>query len=139
MNRDTPIKLYCKKVGQHLDCGRKEKTELLRGLCEEITEAAQQTADYPELVRKYGAPEETAATLQAALKEETVRQYQKKRSCKSRLFLGIGILVIVLLSAALVFLVDYMREDTPAKLVEVIYDESPDSSTLDDLDWINEE
>lgn len=139
MNRDTPIKLYCKKVGQHLDCGRKEKTELLRGLCEEITEAAQQAADYSELVRKYGAPEETAATLQAALKEETVRQYQKKRSRKSRLFLGIGILVIVLLSAALVFLVDYMREDTPAKLVEVIYDESPDSSTLDDLDWINEE
>lgn len=78
MNRDTPIKLYCKKVGQHLDCGRKEKTELLCGLCEEITEAGQQTADYSELVRKYGAPEETAATLQAALKEETVRQYQKK-------------------------------------------------------------
>ena len=83
MNRDTPIKIYCKKVGQHLDCGRKEKTELLRGLCEEITEAGQQAADYSELVRKYGAPEETAATLQAALKEETSGNIRKSAAARA--------------------------------------------------------
>lgn len=135
MNRDTPIKLYCKKVGQHLDCGRKEKTELLRGLCEEITEAGQQAADYSELVRKYGAPEETAATLQAALKEETVRQYQKKRSRKSRLFLGIGILVVALLAAAFGLLLKYTRSRVPEEFGETIYDTSPEPSDLESLDW----
>lgn len=135
MNRDTPIKIYCKKVSQHLDCGRKEKAELLRGLCEEITDAGQQAADYSELVREYGTPEETAATLQAALKEENARQYQKKRSRKNRLFLGIGILVIALLAAAFGFLVKYIRTKVPEEFTETVYSTSPGPSDLESLDW----
>ena len=86
-------------------------------------------------MRKYGAPEETAATLQAALKEETVRQYQKKRSRKSRLFLGIGILVVALLAAAFGLLLKYTRSRVPEKFGETIYDTSPEPSDLESLDW----
>lgn len=139
MNRDTPIKKYCKKVNQYFDCSRKEKAKLLHGLYEEITSAEPQAMDYPALVREYGAPEEMAVTLQTALKEENLQQYQRKRRQGIKLFLSFGVFVIVLLSATLAFFVDYMREDTPAKLVEVIYDELPDLSVADALVWENEE
>ena len=65
MNRDTPIKIYCKKVGQHLDCGRKERTELLRGLCEEILVVALLAAAFGLLLKytRSRVPEKFGETI----------------------------------------------------------------------------
>lgn len=135
MNTDTLIKTYCRKVWKCLDCDRKEKAKLIRGLYEELSGADQQARDYSDLLHQYGTPENMAATLRAALKEEHILKFQRKRRRKNVLLLSGGILIVVLLAVALVFLLDYMRTKVPLVEDTIIFDTSPDPSGLDELDW----
>lgn len=100
-HNDAVIRQYCRAVGKQLPLPAAQRRQLLAGLRDELTEAAQDCTTLDELIARVGTPDEAAQELLSGIAPERVQTYQKKR--RWRYILAAAMLVLFLCCAALIY------------------------------------
>lgn len=100
-HNDAVIRRYCRAVGKRLPLPAAQRRQLLAGLREELTEAAQDCASLDALIAQAGTPDEAAQELLSGIAPERVQAYQKK--LRRRYLLAAGLIVLAVCCAALIY------------------------------------
>lgn len=100
-HNDAVIRRYCRAVGKRLPLPAAQRRQLLAGLRDELTEAAQDCASLDALIAQAGTPDEAAQELLSGIAPERVQAYQKK--LRWRYILAAAMLVLFLGCAALIY------------------------------------
>lgn len=114
MGLEKELNRYYKEINRHLTCPKKEQEEFLTEVHHLVDDflGNQPEASYTDLVEAIGEPGELAATMLKTLPDQTVVQtYRRKRKMRTGIIIGFLVLVI----AALCFMIDYighMRANT---------------------------
>lgn len=99
-HNDAVIRQYCRAVGKQLPLPAAQRRQLLAGLREELTEAAQDCASLDALIAQAGTPDEAAQELLSGIAPERVQAYQKK--LRRRYLLAAVLIVLAFCCAALI-------------------------------------
>lgn len=97
-HNDAVIRRYCRAVGKRLPLPAAQRRQLLAGLRDELTEAAQDCASLDALIAQAGTPDEAAQELLSGIAPERVQAYQKK--LRRRYLLAAGLIVLAVCCAA---------------------------------------
>lgn len=100
-HNDAVIRQYCRAVGKQLPLPAAQRRQLLAGLRDELTEAAQDCASLDALIAQAGTPDEAAQELLSGIAPERVQAYQKK--LRRRSLLAAGLIVLAVCCAALIY------------------------------------
>lgn len=100
-HNDAVIRQYCRAVGKRLPLPAAQRRQLLAGLRDELTEAAQDCASLDELIARVGTPDEAAQELLSGIAPERVHAYQKK--LRRRSLLAAVLIVLAVCCAALIY------------------------------------
>lgn len=100
-HNDAVIRRYCRAVGKQLPLPAAQRRQLLAGLRDELTEAAQDCASLDALIAQAGTPDEAAQELLSGITPERVQAYQKK--LRRRYLLAAGLIVVIVCCAALIY------------------------------------
>ena len=100
-HNDAVIRQYCRAVGKQLPLPAAQRRQLLAGLREELTEAAQDCASLDALIAQAGTPDEAAQELLSGIAPERVQAYQKK--LRRRYLLAAVLIVVIVCCAALIY------------------------------------
>ena len=100
-HNDAVIRQYCRAVGKRLPLPAAQRRQLLAGLREELTEAAQDCASLDALIAQAGTPDEAAQELLSGIAPERVQAYQKK--LRRRSLLAAVLIVLAVCCAALIY------------------------------------
>lgn len=100
-HNDAVIRQYCRAVGKQLPLPAAQRRQLLTGLREELTEAAQDCASLDALIAQAGMPDEAAQELLSGIAPERVQAYQKK--LRRRYLLAAVLIVLAVCCAALIY------------------------------------
>lgn len=97
MNR--PDLCYLRKVQQQMHCSKKDKVALTAGLRAEIRESFSDldSADFSEIVSRFGSPEVVAAELESALPQEVLQAFSRRQRLLRWAFAITAILIVFLL------------------------------------------
>lgn len=100
-HNDAVIRQYCRAVGKRLPLPAAQRRQLLAGLRDELTEAAQDCASLDALIAQAGTPDEAAQELLSGIAPERVQAYQKK--LRRRYLLAAVLIVLAVCCAALIY------------------------------------
>ena len=100
-HNDAVIRQYCRAVGKQLPLPAAQRRQLLAGLRDELTEAAQDCASLDALIAQAGTPDEAAQELLSGIAPERVQAYQKK--LRRRSLLAAVLIVLAVYCAALIY------------------------------------
>ena len=100
-HNDAVIRRYCRAVGKQLPLPAAQRRQLLTGLWDELTEAAQDCASLDALIAQAGTPDEAAQELLSGIAPERVQTYQKK--LRRRYLLAAVLIVLAVCCAALIY------------------------------------
>ncbi len=100
-HNDAVIRQYCRAVGKRLPLPAAQRRQLLAGLRDELTEAAQDCASLDALIAQAGTPDEAAQELLSGIAPERVQAYQKK--LRRRSLLAAVLIVLAVCCAALIY------------------------------------
>ena len=100
-HNDAVIRRYCRAVGKQLPLPAAQRRQLLAGLRDELTEAAQDCASLDALIAQAGTPDEAAQELLSGITPERVQTYQKK--LRRRSLLAAVLIVLAVCCAALIY------------------------------------
>lgn len=100
-HNDAVIRQYCRAVGKQLPLPAAQCRQLLAGLRDELTEAAQDCASLDALIAQAGTPDEAAQELLSGIAPERVQAYQKK--LRRRSLLAAVLIVLAVCCAALIY------------------------------------
>jgi hypothetical protein len=100
-HNDAVIRQYCRAVGKQLPLPAAQRRQLLAGLRDELTEAAQDCASLDALIAQAGTPDEAAQELLSGITPERVQTYQKK--LRRRSLLAAVLIVLAVCCAALIY------------------------------------
>lgn len=100
-HNDAVIRQYCRAVGKRLPLPAAQRRQLLAGLRDELTEAAQDCASLDALIAQAGMPDEAAQELLSGIAPERVQAYQKK--LRRRYLLAAVLIVLAVCCAALIY------------------------------------
>lgn len=100
-HNDAVIRQYCRAVGKRLPLPAAQRRQLLAGLRDELTEAAQDCASLDALIAQAGTPDEAAQELLSGIAPERVHAYQKK--LRRRYLLAAVLIVLAVCCAALIY------------------------------------
>lgn len=100
-HNDAVIRQYCRAVGKRLPLPAAQRRQLLAGLRDELTEAAQDCASLDALIAQTGTPDEAAQELLSGITPERVHAYQKK--LRRRSLLAAVLIVLAVCCAALIY------------------------------------
>ena len=100
-HNDAVIRQYCRAVGKRLPLPAAQRRQLLAGLRDELTEAAQDCASLDALIAQAGTPDEAAQELLSGIAPERVHSYQKK--LRRRYLLAAVLIVLAVCCAALIY------------------------------------
>ena len=100
-HNDAVIRQYCRAVGKRLPLPAAQRRQLLAGLRDELTEAAQDCASLDALIAQTGTPDEAAQELLSGIAPERVQAYQKK--LRRRSLLAAVLIVLAVCCAALIY------------------------------------
>lgn len=100
-HNDAVIRQYCRAVGKRLPLPAAQRRQLLAGLRDELTEAAQDCASLDALIAQAGTPDEAAQELLSGITPERVQTYQKK--LRRRYLLAAVLIVLAVCCAALIY------------------------------------
>lgn len=100
-HNDAVIRQYCRAVGKQLPLPAAQRRQLLAGLRDELTEAAQDCASLDALIAQAGTPDEAAQKLLSGIAPERVQAYQKK--LRRRYLLAAVLIVLAVCCAALIY------------------------------------
>ena len=100
-HNDAVIRQYCRAVGKRLPLPAAQRRQLLTGLRNELTEAAQDCASLDALIAQAGTPDEAAQELLSGIAPERVHAYQKK--LRRRSLLAAVLIVLAVCCAALIY------------------------------------
>ena len=100
-HNDAVIRQYCRAVGKQLPLPAAQRRQLLAGLRDELTEAAQDCASLDALIAQAGTPDEAAQELLSGITPERVQTYQKKM--RRRSLLAAVLIVLAVCCAALIY------------------------------------
>lgn len=100
-HNDAVIRQYCRAVGKQLPLPAAQRRQLLAGLRDELTEAAQDCASLDALIAQAGTPDEAAQELLSGIAPERVHAYQKK--LRRRYLLAAVLTVLAVCCAALIY------------------------------------
>ena len=100
-HNDAVIRQYCRAVGKRLPLPAAQRRQLLAGLRDELTEAAQDCASLDALIAQAGTPDEAAQELLSGIAPERVQAYQKK--LRRRYLLAAVLIVLSVCCAALIY------------------------------------
>lgn len=100
-HNDAVIRQYCRAVGKQLPLPAAQRRQLLAGLRDELTEAAQDCASLDALIAQAGTPDEAAQELLSGIAPERVQAYQKK--LRRRYLLAAVLIVLAVCCAALIY------------------------------------
>lgn len=100
-HNDAVIRQYCRAVGKRLPLPAAQRRQLLAGLRDELTEAAQDCASLDALIAQAGTPDEAAQELLSGIAPERVQTYQKK--LRRRSLLAAVLIVLAVCCAALIY------------------------------------
>ena len=100
-HNDAVIRQYCRAVGKQLPLPAAQRRQLLAGLRDELTEAAQDCASLDALIAQAGTPDEAAQELLSGIAPERVHAYQKK--LRRRYLLAAVLIVLAVCCAALIY------------------------------------
>lgn len=100
-HNDAVIRQYCRAVGKRLPLPAAQRRQLLAGLRDELTEAAQDCASLDALIAQAGTPDEAAQELLSGIAPERVQAYQKK--LRRRSLLAAVLIVLAVCYAALIY------------------------------------
>ena len=100
-HNDAVIRRYCQAVGKRLPLPAAQRRQLLAGLRNELTEAAQDCASLDALIAQAGTPDEAAQELLSGIAPERVQAYQKK--LRRRSLLAAVLIVLAVCCAALIY------------------------------------
>ena len=100
-HNDAVIRRYCRAVGKRLPLPAAQRRQLLTGLWDELTEAAQDCTTLDELIARVGTPDEAAQELLSGIAPERVHAYQKKR--RWQYILAAVLIVLAVCCAALIY------------------------------------
>ena len=100
-HNDAVIRQYCRAVGKRLPLPAAQRRQLLTGLRDELTEAAQDCASLDALIAQAGTPDEAAQELLSGIAPERVQAYQKK--LRRRYLLAAVLIVLAVCCAALIY------------------------------------
>lgn len=100
-HNDAVIRQYCQAVGKQLPLPAAQRRQLLAGLRDELTEAAQDCASLDALIAQAGTPDEAAQELLSGITPERVQTYQKK--LRRRSLLAAVLIVLAVCCAALIY------------------------------------
>lgn len=100
-HNDAVIRQYCRAVGKRLPLPAAQRRQLLAGLRDELTEAAQDCASLDALIAQAGTPDEAAQELLSGIAPERVQAYQKK--LRRRYLLAAVLIVLAFCCAALIY------------------------------------
>ena len=100
-HNDAVIRQYCRAVGKQLPLSAAQRRQLLAGLRDELTEAAQDCASLDALIAQAGTPDEAAQELLSGIAPERVQAYQKK--LRRRSLLAAVLIVLAVCCAALIY------------------------------------
>lgn len=100
-HNDAVIRQYCRAVGKRLPLPAAQRRQLLAGLRDELTEAAQDCASLDALIAQAGTPDEAAQELLSGIAPERVQAYQKKQ--RRRYLLAAVLIVLAVCCAALIY------------------------------------
>lgn len=91
-HNDAVIRQYCRAVGKQLPLPAAQRRQLLAGLREELTEAAQDCASLDALIAQAGTPDEAAQELLSGIAPE-----------RGRYLLAAVLIVLAVCCAALIY------------------------------------
>ena len=100
-HNDAVIRQYCRAVGKRLPLPAAQRRQLLAGLRDELTEAAQDCASLDALIAQAGTPDEAAQELLSGIAPERVQAYQKK--LHRRYLLAAVLIVVIVCCVALIY------------------------------------
>lgn len=100
-HNDAVIRQYCRAVGKRLPLPAAQRRQLLTGLWDELTEAAQDCTSLDALIAQAGTPDEAAQELLSGIAPERVQAYQKK--LRRRSLLAAVLIVLAVCCAALIY------------------------------------
>lgn len=100
-HNDAVIRQDCRAVGKRLPLPAAQRRQLLAGLRDELTEAAQDCASLDALIAQAGTPDEAAQDLLSGIAPERVQAYQKK--LRRRYLLAAVLIVLAVCCAALIY------------------------------------
>lgn len=100
-HNDAVIRQSCRAVGKQLPLPAAQRRQLLAGLRDELTEAAQDCASLDALIAQAGTPDEAAQELLSGIAPERVQAYQKK--LRRRSLLAAVLIVLAVCCAALIY------------------------------------
>lgn len=100
-HNDAVIRQDCRAVGKRLPLPAAQRRQLLAGLRDELTEAAQDCASLDALIAQAGTPDEAAQELLSGIAPERVHAYQKK--LRRRYLLAAVLIVLAVCCAALIY------------------------------------
>lgn len=91
-HNDAVIRRYCRAVGKRLPLPAAQRRQLLTGLRDELTEAAQDCASLDALIAQAGTPDEAAQELLSGIAPE-----------RGRYLLAAVLIVLAVCCAALIY------------------------------------
>lgn len=91
-HNDAVIRQYCRAVGKRLPLPAAQRRQLLTGLRDELTEAAQDCASLDALIAQAGTPDEAAQELLSGIAPE-----------RGRYLLAAVLIVLAVCCAALIY------------------------------------
>lgn len=91
-HNDAVIRQYCRAVGKRLPLPAAQRRQLLAGLRDELTEAAQDCASLDALIAQAGTPDEAAQELLSGIAPE-----------RGRYLLAAVLIVLAVCCAALIY------------------------------------
>lgn len=91
-HNDAVIRRYCRAVGKRLPLPAAQRRQLLAGLRDELTEAAQDCASLDALIAQAGTPDEAAQELLSGIAPE-----------RGRYLLAAVLIVLAVCCAALIY------------------------------------
>lgn len=91
-HNDAVIRQYCRAVGKQLPLPAAQRRQLLAGLRDELTEAAQDCASLDALIAQAGTPDEAAQELLSGIAPE-----------RGRYLLAAVLIVLAVCCAALIY------------------------------------
>ena len=91
-HNDAVIRRYCRAVGKRLPLPAAQRRQLLAGLRDELTEAAQDCASLDALIAQAGTPDEAAQELLSGIAPE-----------RGRYLLAAVLIVLAICCAALIY------------------------------------
>lgn len=100
-HNDAVIRQYCRAVGKRLPLPAAQRRQLLAGLRDELTEAAQDCTTLDALIAQAGTPDEAAQELLSGIAPERVHAYQKK--LRRRYLLAAVLIGLAVCCAALIY------------------------------------